>query len=124
MPLSRDAGNVYLVGEDRRVTHASANATTSGGEVIISVNTTGCESFAITNFGSINIYVMGSFDNSFFQPSVAVYRVGQNGGAGALTSGVECVSASTAATFNGPYQIVRVLANSGSGVYRASLTYR
>ena len=119
----RAAGDVYVRG-NQQIAKASAQATTSGGVTIISVDTTGASEFTITNFGSINIYVTGSFDSEFAQASIGVQRVGQAGGAGALTSLVECISASTAAVFNGPYQIVRVVANSGSGVYRANLTYR
>lgn len=98
----------------------SAQTTTSGGVVLISVNTSGASEFTITNFGSINVYVVGSFDGTSFLASTNVYR--QMGG-GAV-SAVEAISASTFAKFNGPFVAVRVVANSGSGVYRANLTYR
>ena len=119
----RVAGDVKIA-ELRDITQTSAQVTTSGGVTLLSVNTSGASEFAITNFGSINVFVTGSFDGTFFQPSVAVVRAGANGGAGAMTSAVEAISASTAAIFNGPYAVVRVVANSGSGVYRAHLTYR
>ena len=104
----------------RAITVASADVTTSGGVVLLSVNTTGGQQFAITNRGSINIFIQGSYDAVYFQPSVNVYR--QVGG-GAY-SAVECISASTIATFEGMFNVVRVVANSGSGVYRADLAYR
>ncbi len=118
---TRTAGDVYIRG-DYNVT--AADATTSGGATILSVNTSGAYDFAVTNSGSINIYITGSFNGTFFGASVGVVRTAGAGGAAALTSTVECVSASTIATFRGPYAVIRVVANSGSGVYRAALTYR
>lgn len=119
---SRVAGDVYVLnGVNGNSSLASAtDVTTSGGVTLISVNTTGCNQFAVTNRGSINVYVLGSFDGEFFAGSTNVYR--QIGG-GAY-SAVECVSASTMASFEGPFKVVKVVANSGSGVYRATLTYR
>lgn len=101
---------------------ASATATTSGGVVILSVNTSGASEFAVSNPGSINIYIEGSFNGSFFQTSIASRR--QTGVAGAPTSTVDCVSASTVTLFDGLYVAVRLVANSGSGVYQAALSYR
>lgn len=96
---------------------ASADATTSGGVIILSVNCTGAQDFTLVNRGSVKIYVNGSFDGSLFITSVAVADVATN------TSANE-VSASAAGRFTGPYQVIRVLANSGSGVYRPTLIYR
>lgn len=106
------------VGIGQRLTNvASVDATTSATVVILSVNTTGCESFGITNFGSINVYVEGSYNGIFFHPSVAVFKMVDN-------ASINSISASTAAYFSGPFQVVRVVAQSASGVYRAALTYR
>lgn len=117
----RTAGDVYVVnGQFAQTREASADATTSGGVTIISVDTTGANQFAVTNRGSINVYVIGSFDGTTFLASTNVYR--QIGGG--TYSAVEAISASTIATFEGPYRAVRVIANSGSGVYRVNLNYR
>ena len=115
---TRNAGDVYVV--NPLTTKASAVATTSGGVTIISVNTTGGNQFFVNNYGSINVYVLGAIDGENFQASINVYRL--NGG-GAY-SAVEAVSGSTVAMFEGPYQIVKVVANSGSGIYRVNLNYR
>lgn len=114
----RESG--YVVKKIEAITTA-VDATTSGGVTIISVNCTGCTDFAVFNSGSVNVFVAASPNGVFFQPSVSIYRVAQNGGAGAPTSAVEALSASTIAIFSGYYQAVRVVANSGSGVYRAGL---
>lgn len=95
----------------------SADATTSGGVAFLSANTDGAYNFGVTNFGSINVFVEASFNGTFFQPSVALILVKDG-------VSVNALSASTIATFNGPYKAVRIVANSGSGVYRAALTYR
>lgn len=95
-------------------------ATTSGGVAILSVSCPGASEFVVANVGSINIYIQGSFDGSFFYPSINCYRLI---GGGAF-SAVECVSASTVAIFNAPLRVVQVVANSGSGIYRAHLTIR
>jgi hypothetical protein len=120
----RQAGDVYVVGESLIANTTAVDATTSGGVTIISVNTSGAREFAVTNSGSVNIFVQASYNGVFFIPSVAMARVAGNGGAGSQSSTVECVSASTMCYFTGPYAAVRVVANSGSGVYRAALTYR
>jgi hypothetical protein len=95
----------------------SADATTSATVVIASVNAAGYGSFGITNRGSVNIYIEGSYDGSFFHPSVAVIK---------MVDGVSInsISASTAAKFEGPFMAIRVVAQSASGVYRATLTAR
>lgn len=118
----RVAGDVYIVSGSVNVgaptqTLVSAQATTSATVVIISANTTGAQNFTITNFGSINIYVEGSYDGGFFHPSVAVTKMVDN-------ASINTISASTAAKFEGPFNVIRVVAASASGVYRANLTYR
>lgn len=117
----RTAGDVYVVnGPYGPTTGASVDTTTSGGVTLISVDTSGANQFAVTNRGSINVYVIGSFDGTSFLASTNVYR--QIGGG--VYSAVEAISASTMATFEGPFRAVRVIANSGSGVYRVGLHYR
>ena len=115
---TRNAGEVYIRGIEATV--YTTAATTSGGVAILSVSCPGASEFVVANVGSINIYIQGSFDGTFFYPSVNCYR--QIGG-GAY-SAVECISASTVATFNGPFRVVQVMANSGSGIYRAHLAIR
>ena len=100
-----------------QTTIASVAATTSGGVAIVSVNTTGAQYFTLVNFGSTPIYVDASFDGSFYNGSVAMIRVTD-------AASVNSIAASAAAQFSGPYQAVRIYANSGSGVYRAQLIYR
>jgi hypothetical protein len=95
----------------------SADATTSATVVIASINAVPYQSFGITNRGSVNIYIEGSYDGAFFHPSIAVTKMVDN-------VSINSISASTAARFEGPFMAIRVVAQSASGVYRATLTGR
>ena len=126
MPLPRDAGNVYIVGnsvgnaqavQQQLTTLISADATTSATVVIGSVNAGNYQYFGVVNRGSINVYVEGSYDGAFFHPSVAVTKMVDN-------VSINTVSASTAARFDGPFTAIRLVAASASGVYRATLVAR
>ncbi len=111
----RNAGDVNIA--QRVVQSTAVDTASSAGVVLISVNTTGCEAFSIINSGSVNIYIEGSYNGIFFHPSVGVFKMVDN-------ASVNSISASTACYFNGPFQTVRVVAQSASGVYRAHLSWR
>jgi hypothetical protein len=110
---TRNVGDVFV--RPNLETIVSADATTSATVVIASVNTSGYTNFGITNRGSVNIYIEGSYGGAFFHPSVAVIK---------MVDGVSInsISASTAAKFDGPFTAIRIVAQSASGVYRATLT--
>lgn len=124
---TRNAGDVYVANsattaipvqtQARAIGLVSVDATTSATVVIASVNTSGYQTFGITNRGSIDIYIEGSYDGTFFHPSVAVTKMVDN-------VSINTVSASTAAQFSGPFLAVRVVAAESSGVYRAGLVYQ
>jgi len=96
---------------------ASADVTTSGGVILLSVDTTGAQSFTLVNRGSISVYINGSFAAGLFVGSVALTNPADKGSANVAIS-------SATGQFDGAYQVIRVIANSGSGVYRPTLIYR
>ncbi len=112
---TRNAGEVYV--RQPLEILVSADATTSATVVIASVNVSGYQYFGIVNRGSVNVYVEGSYDGAFFQPSIAVTKMVDN-------VSINSISASTAAKFDGPFAAIRLVAQSASGVYRATLVAR
>lgn len=123
----RLAGDVYVVNSatqaiptNNRLTQVirtSTSVTTSATVVLLSANTTGATCFAITNRGSTTGYVVGSFDTTFFPTAqIAV----TNPSLVSTVVKVSAIPASANVTFDGPYEVIRVIA-SGSGVYQMEL---